>query len=149
VPWQCSRELELVSPGHTEHLIVSGRRETKSNLRSSSETPDGKEVATLQLGTVRGECVDFVRRVQTTPNPLASPPARVAADKDDVSMFSCPLALHPDKSFIEEEDHVEATALADRAIDLDPEFGGLMHDGCFSDRALLIRRQHRQRILVV
>jgi hypothetical protein len=149
VLWQCSRGLEFLSPGHAERLVVSSRRETKPNLRSAGEASDRKEIATLQFGAVRGKCIDLIRGIEPSPNSEAGASARVATDEDDVAVSTGPLALDPHKSFAQEKDHVESAALAYRPIDLDPRAWSPRASQRFRRSHPLIRRQHRQRMVVV
>jgi hypothetical protein len=146
---QCSRELVILCPIDELALVVSRRMKAEENLTSSEESLDWQEVAAREIRTVGGKRVDFLSSLETAPKTFASTSVRIAPDIDHVAVARRPLALHPQQVIAEQEDHVEAPALGDGAIDLDPEFCCGMRDRRLRDSALLIRRQHRQQMVVV
>jgi hypothetical protein len=146
---QSSRELEILCPVNAVSLIVLRSRNAKKDLSPGAQIIEGDEVAALVVGTVGCERIDFSGGIDPSPNTLARSSARVAANEDGIANPRRPLALDAQEILAEKEDHVEPASLGDWAVDLDPELRRLMSDRCLRNRALLIRRQHRQRMLVV
>jgi hypothetical protein len=147
---QCSRELVVLRPRNAESLVVFRGRKAQVQLPSGAERVEQNVVAALIIRAVRSSASISSGGIDAPPQAFSCATVRIRAHQDHVTDASRPLALHPDELIAEKEDHVEPSALSDGSIDLDPELGCSMCDGRLRDRTFfLIRRQHRQRMLVV
>jgi hypothetical protein len=110
------------------------------------QTLEWKEVATLQLGAIGGERVNFVRAVEASEEAFRVPSRAVAADYDHVSVPGRPFALDSYERWTKVEDEV-VSLVTQRSGDADSELERGVGDRRLRDCALLVGRKH-DRILV-
>jgi hypothetical protein len=90
-------------------LVVSRRGDAQLNTGASAgEQVRAEEIAATRVGAVRGEGIDFARRIEPRPNAVRGAPRRAATHNDHVASSSRPLALDSHKFWPQVEDQIES-----------------------------------------
>jgi hypothetical protein len=92
---KCSGEFEILGPVDSKVLIVPTEPESEVHLGSPREQLKGQEVAAVELGTVGSERIELALGINTPQQPVAIPPCRIAANKDNIAVLRGGLALNP------------------------------------------------------
>src|SRR5690242_181625 len=90
---KCSAELVVLSPVHLETLLVACGCEPERHCYLGHGEPVRNQVATIELGAVRGDRVDLIGLVASVDESVRTPVAASAAHLDYVSAHQCPFAL--------------------------------------------------------
>jgi hypothetical protein len=134
-------EIEVVGPVHAEFLVVASPCETEMNRRATGEELDRKKEASTELGAVRSDGIDLLRRVPPVNEAGARSAARAASDRDDIVRANCPFALDPHEPRPQVEDEV-VPLVGERLKHADSGLDRRMDDRGLGDRAFLVRREH-------
>jgi hypothetical protein len=119
---QFSREVEVVRPMDSASLVIPGRVKSELDRRTIPDLLDWDEEAAVHRSAIRGECVDFVGRVQA---PHISAPAaafRITADDDRAVSDDGPFALHANEGRLKIENEVVPLAIKTGLKTLMPSF---------------------------
>jgi hypothetical protein len=141
---QSSREVEVVTPIDPVTLVVPGRLDPKRNRRSILDDIDRDEEAPIEFHAVRGERINFIRRVSPPAETFRGAPRTDAVDRHDSVPACRPLTLHAHQRRPQIEDQV-VSLIPERPENADSELDGFCGNACLRDGSFLIRCHIRQR----
>jgi hypothetical protein len=113
------------------------------------EALDRQEVTPIGVGAIRRERINLIRAVYPPQETCPVAAGRIAPNDDDIHIERCPLALDANELVPQIEDEVVSLTFRDRLQHPYAESDCGNRNLGLGDCTLLIRRQHRQRILVV
>jgi len=141
---QSSFEREVFCPVDSTSLIVSSRFKAQLDRSATHRHIRRQQVASIDLVTVRSNRVDLSGLVSTLDDALAPSPRTATSHNDNITMATCPFALHPQELRREIKNKV-IRIVSERNRNDDPELDCLANDRRLRDQSLLICRQLKQR----
>src|SRR3954454_21715726 len=112
------------------------------HTRPTVDARDRNEEAAIKLRAIGCQCVDLITRISALDKAVGPATRRITADRNDVVSKARPLALDPQQLSPDAKDEVVASARETRCVYIHSGFERFSRDRQFSDRSLLIRREH-------